>query len=80
MWYKIDHVSLSNIVIWEYIFNGAAFIEKMLRTISDVGKIFLLIKAKDKEAAIHRLKIEVCNNIKIFFLFFVVWVHSQQNE
>ena len=65
-------------VIWEYIFNGAAFIEKMLRTISDVGKIFLLIKAKDKEAAIHRLKIEVSNNIKIFFLFFVVWVHSQQ--
>ena len=52
----------------------------MLRTIPDVGKIFLLIKAKDKEAAIHRLKTEVCYYIKIFFLFFVVWLPSQQNE
>ena len=67
-------------VIWEYIFNGTAFIEKMLRTIPDVGKIFLLIKAKDKEAAIHRLKTEVCYYIKIFLLFFVVWLPSQQNE
>ncbi|XP_050281931.1 uncharacterized protein LOC126722833 [Quercus robur] len=49
-------------------FLGKAFIEKMLRTIPDVGKIFLLIKAKDKEAAIHRLKTEVRYNIKIFLL------------
>ena len=40
----------------------------------------LLIKANDKEAAIHRLKTEVRYNIKIFLLFFVVWVHSRQNE
>ena len=42
--------------------------EKMLRKIPDVGKIFLLIKAKDKEATIHRLKTEVRYNIKIFLL------------
>ena len=56
-------------MICEYIFNGAAFIEKILRTVPDVGKIFLLIKANDKEAAIHRLKTEVRYNIKIFLLF-----------
>ncbi|XP_030966446.1 fatty acyl-CoA reductase 2-like isoform X2 [Quercus lobata] len=43
-------------------FLGKAFIEKMLRTIPDVGKIFLLIKAKDKEAAIHRLKTEILDS------------------
>uniref|UniRef100_A0A2N9IRP4 Fatty acyl-CoA reductase n=1 Tax=Fagus sylvatica TaxID=28930 RepID=A0A2N9IRP4_FAGSY len=31
----------------------------MLRTVPDVGKIFLLIKANDKEAAIDRLKNEI---------------------
>ena len=57
----IDLANLSNVGIWEYIiFNGAAFVEKMLRTVPDVGKIFLLIKANDKEAAIDRLKNEVC--------------------
>ncbi|XP_050287961.1 fatty acyl-CoA reductase 2, chloroplastic-like [Quercus robur] len=40
-------------------FLAKAFIEKMLRTVPDVGKIFLLIKAKNKEAAIHRLKTEI---------------------
>ncbi|KAK4591650.1 hypothetical protein RGQ29_016186 [Quercus rubra] len=43
-------------------FLGKAFIEKLLRTIPDVGKIFLLIKAKDKEAAIHRLKTEILDS------------------
>ncbi|XP_030930989.1 fatty acyl-CoA reductase 2-like [Quercus lobata] len=49
-------------MICEYIFNGAAFIEKILRTVPDVGKIFLLIKAKDKKAAIDRLKIEILDS------------------
>ncbi|XP_030972093.1 fatty acyl-CoA reductase 2-like [Quercus lobata] len=40
-------------------FLAKAFIEKMLRTVPDVGRIFLLIKAKNKEAAIHRLKTEI---------------------
>uniref|UniRef100_A0A2N9IQZ7 Fatty acyl-CoA reductase n=1 Tax=Fagus sylvatica TaxID=28930 RepID=A0A2N9IQZ7_FAGSY len=39
-------------------FLAKAFVEKMLRTVPDVGKIFLLIKANDKEAAIDRLKNE----------------------
>ncbi|KAF9593433.1 hypothetical protein IFM89_022899 [Coptis chinensis] len=33
--------------------------EKILRTVPDVGKIFLLIKANSKEAAMERLKSEV---------------------
>jgi hypothetical protein len=32
----------------------------MLRGIPDVGKLFLLIKGKDKEATMKRLKSEVC--------------------
>lgn len=39
-------------------------IEKILRTAPDVGKIYLLIKAKNKEGAMERLKSEVC------FLYF----------
>ena len=35
-------------------------VEKILRTMPEVDKIFLLIKAKDKEAAIERLINEVC--------------------
>ncbi|KAB2631473.1 fatty acyl-CoA reductase 2 [Pyrus ussuriensis x Pyrus communis] len=34
---------------------------KILRTAPDVGKIFLLIKAKNKEAAMERLKTEIIN-------------------
>lgn len=34
-------------------------IEKILRTAPDVGKIYVLIKAKSKESAIKRLKCEV---------------------
>ena len=40
----------------------AVLIEKILRTMPDVGKIYLLIKAKGKEAAIARLKNEICSS------------------
>ncbi|KAK4436636.1 Poly(ADP-ribose) glycohydrolase 1 [Sesamum alatum] len=40
---------------------GKAFIEKLLRSTS-VGKIYLLIKAEDKEAAVDRLKKEVVDS------------------
>ena len=38
----------------------------MLRTTPDVGKIYVLIKAKDEEAAAERLKKDVC------FYFFIL--------
>ncbi|KDP42073.1 hypothetical protein JCGZ_01861 [Jatropha curcas] len=38
---------------------GKALIEKMLRTISHVGRIFLLIRAKHEDAAMERLKNEI---------------------
>jgi len=37
----------------------AVLIEKLLRTVPDVGKIYVLIKAKNREAALKRLKNEV---------------------
>ncbi|WRX25521.1 Fatty acyl-coenzyme A reductase, partial [Theobroma cacao] len=37
-------------------FLAKVLIEKILRTVPDVGKIFLLIKAKNREAAMERLK------------------------
>jgi fatty acyl-CoA reductase len=40
----------------------AVLIEKILRTMPDVGKIYVLIKAESKEAAITRLKNEVCSS------------------
>ncbi|XP_057496385.1 fatty acyl-CoA reductase 2, chloroplastic [Actinidia eriantha] len=40
-------------------FLAKVLIEKILRTVPDVGKIFLLIKAKSKEAAMQRLKNEI---------------------
>ncbi|CAN7075281.1 unnamed protein product [Brassica oleracea var. botrytis] len=40
-------------------FLAKVLIEKVLRMAPDVGKIYLLIKAKNKEAAVHRLKNEV---------------------
>ncbi|KAF9592873.1 hypothetical protein IFM89_018453 [Coptis chinensis] len=40
-------------------FVAKVLIEKILRTVPDVGKIFLLIKANSKEAAMERLKSEV---------------------
>lgn len=42
-------------------FLAKVLIEKILRTVPDVGKIFLLIKAKNKEAAMERLKSEIIN-------------------
>ncbi|GLT96270.1 hypothetical protein SLE2022_139070 [Rubroshorea leprosula] len=42
-------------------FLAKVLIEKILRTMPDVGKIFLLIKAKNEEAAMERLKNEIIN-------------------
>ncbi|OVA18798.1 Male sterility [Macleaya cordata] len=40
-------------------FLGKVLIEKILRTVPDVGKIYVMIKAKSKEAAVERLKSEI---------------------
>uniref|UniRef100_A0A3Q7HXG0 Fatty acyl-CoA reductase n=1 Tax=Solanum lycopersicum TaxID=4081 RepID=A0A3Q7HXG0_SOLLC len=40
-------------------FLAKALIEKILRTTPKINKIYLLIRAKDKEAAFHRLKFEI---------------------
>lgn len=40
--------------------SATVLIEKILRTNPDVGKIYVLIKAKDSEAALRRLQNEVC--------------------
>ncbi|KAK8486611.1 hypothetical protein V6N13_009394 [Hibiscus sabdariffa] len=42
-------------------FLAKVLIEKILRTVPDVGKIFVLVKAKNKEAAMERLKNEIIN-------------------
>ncbi|KAF7146275.1 hypothetical protein RHSIM_Rhsim04G0090500 [Rhododendron simsii] len=42
-------------------FLAKVLIEKIIRTVPDVGKIFLLIKAKSKEDAMERLKTEIIN-------------------
>ncbi|XP_048235859.1 fatty acyl-CoA reductase 2, chloroplastic-like [Ricinus communis] len=42
-------------------FLAKVLIEKILRTEPDVGKIYVLIKAKSKEAAMARLKSEIIN-------------------
>ncbi|KAJ4823884.1 Fatty acyl-CoA reductase 2 [Turnera subulata] len=42
-------------------FLAKVLIEKILRTMPDVGKIYVLIKAKNQEAAIARLKSEIIN-------------------
>ncbi|XP_012485655.2 fatty acyl-CoA reductase 2, chloroplastic [Gossypium raimondii] len=42
-------------------FLAKVLIEKILRTVPDVGKIFVLVKAKSKEAAMERLKTEIIN-------------------
>lgn len=54
-----DHILIS-FFIYLFISINAVLIEKILRTMPDVGKIFLLIKAKNEEAAMERLKNEVC--------------------
>lgn len=43
-------------------------IEKILRTEPDVGKMYLLIKAKNKQAAMERLQNEVFFLMKFSFL------------
>ncbi|XP_042515249.1 fatty acyl-CoA reductase 2, chloroplastic-like [Macadamia integrifolia] len=42
-------------------FLAKVLLEKILRTVPDVGKIFLLIKAQNKEDAMNRLKNEIIN-------------------
>ncbi|KAK1426223.1 hypothetical protein QVD17_14892 [Tagetes erecta] len=42
-------------------FLGKVFIEKILRTVPDVGKIYILVKAKNMDAAMERLKNEIIN-------------------
>ncbi|GAB4851490.1 hypothetical protein Ancab_030892 [Ancistrocladus abbreviatus] len=42
-------------------FLAKVFIEKLLRTVPDVGKIYVLIKAKNKDAAFKRLISEIIN-------------------
>ncbi|OMO51846.1 Male sterility, NAD-binding protein [Corchorus capsularis] len=39
-------------------FLGKVLVEKILRTVPSVGKMYLLVRAKDKEAAKERLKLE----------------------
>ncbi|KAK6917949.1 Fatty acyl-coenzyme A reductase, NAD-binding domain, partial [Dillenia turbinata] len=40
----------------------SVLIEKILRTVPDAGKIFLLIRAKNKEAAMERSMVEIINS------------------
>lgn len=42
-------------------FLAKVLIEKLLRTVPDVGKIYVLIKAKNREVALKRLKNEIIN-------------------
>ncbi|KAK9128285.1 hypothetical protein Syun_017082 [Stephania yunnanensis] len=42
-------------------FVAKVLIEKILRTVPDVGKIYVLIKSKSNEAAMERLKTEIIN-------------------
>ncbi|KAF5187516.1 Fatty acyl-coa reductase [Thalictrum thalictroides] len=42
-------------------FLAKVLIEKILRTVPDVGKIYILIKAKDKEEAMQRIKTEIAD-------------------
>ncbi|KAK9128386.1 hypothetical protein Syun_017183 [Stephania yunnanensis] len=44
-----------------WVFSKRFLVEKILRTIPDVGKIYLLIQAKDNDAALDRLKNEIIN-------------------
>ncbi|KAJ0088353.1 hypothetical protein Patl1_32894 [Pistacia atlantica] len=43
-------------------FLAKVFIEKILRTVPDVGKIFVLIKARNEAAAMERLKSEIIDS------------------
>ncbi|CAH9063346.1 unnamed protein product [Cuscuta europaea] len=49
-------------------FLGKVLIEKILRTVPDVHKIFILIKAENKEVAMERLKKEIMSAELFMFL------------
>ncbi|EOY09603.1 hypothetical protein QUC31_010428 [Theobroma cacao] len=59
-------------------FLAKVLIEKILRTVPDVGKIFLLIKAKNREAAMERLKSEIIN-AELFKCLQQTYGNSYQN-
>ena len=48
-----------------------------MRTEPDVDKIFVLIKAKNQEAAVDRMKTEVAFFNDLFFFFFFLWCSKQ---
>jgi len=54
------HLCFFPLLIDFLLFRFLVLIEKILRTTPDVGKIYVLIKAKNEEAAMDRLKSEVC--------------------
>lgn len=54
--------------------SASVLIEKILRTNPDVGKVYVLIKAKDSEAALARLRNEVCMCMA-FIHVFVTYLH-----
>jgi len=51
--------------------SATVLIEKILRTNPDVGKIYVLIKAKDSEAALRRLQNEVCVSVCMAFICYI---------
>jgi alcohol-forming fatty acyl-CoA reductase len=53
-------ISLSFSLLSAVACSASVLIEKILRTNPDVGKVYVLIKAKDSEAALARLRNEVC--------------------
>ncbi|XVF75988.1 hypothetical protein PTKIN_Ptkin13bG0231500 [Pterospermum kingtungense] len=59
-------------------FLAKVLIEKILRTVPDVGNIYLLIKAKNKEAAMGRLKSEIIN-AELFKCLQQTYGNSYQN-
>ena len=60
MYHPIEsYSSLRFIFVPPLILHAPVLIEKILRTNPDVGKIYVLIKAKDSEAALRRLQNEV---------------------
>lgn len=59
-------------------FLAKVLIEKIIRTVPDVGKIFLLIKAKNEEAAMERLKNEIINT-ELFKCLQETYGNSYQN-
>ncbi|RWW16766.1 hypothetical protein GW17_00019339 [Ensete ventricosum] len=58
-------------------FLAKVLVEKILRIAPDVGKIYVLIKADDKEAAVKRLEFEVGS---LRFLFFCIQFHDSSTQ